>query len=172
MRQLHKAIVEVLQQVESLVVSCDVDDYAVPSQHSMSSVGQHVRHILDHFMVFKDGLESHVIDYNIRSRGNPVETDPQAAANITLELIDWFQQTALENTTIDIISEISVADTQTMTIESNLARELTYLVNHTIHHLAYASLVAKQLNQPIGRDLGIAPATATYLRNQEVASQA
>lgn len=166
MKQLHESILEVLDQVKNLITSCDKQVYSNPSQHSLSSIGQHIRHIIDHFVIFETGLKDGVINYNLRSRGNISEKDPSVALQQILELIDWFKNINLDNDPVDVISEVSIAKTQIMTIQSNIARELVYLINHTIHHVAYASLVAKQLDQEVDQNLGIAPSTVTYLKNQ------
>lgn len=166
MKLLLDATLEVLQQVKKLIDSCETEAYARPCEYSMSSVGQHIRHILDHFLVFQQGLDDGCINYNLRSRGNIVESNPQAALQKIAALREWFKDVDLQNRSIQVISEISVSQINDMNLHSNIQRELIYIINHTIHHIAYASLVANHLCQKVDVNLGIAPATATYLRSQ------
>ncbi len=168
MKALIEATIETLEQVRSLITLCAGDQYDQASVHSMSGVGRHVRHILDHFIAVKGGAESGLIDYNVRQRDSDIESNSQLALQRTDELIDWLSVLGREDvqpgSKIQVVTEISVNQTKTMAMESNLDRELCYLINHTVHHLSYASLVAKQLGFTVDDSIGLAPGTATYLR--------
>ena len=168
MKQLHKATTEALQQVQQLIDACDRTQYNQPCIHSESGIGRHVRHILDHFLALQAGLTENLIDYNRRHRDTNIENDPEIASQLVNNLLQWFTHSehALADRNIQVESEISISQEQNMSFESTINRELCYLINHTIHHVAYAKLVAKNLGVSLDSTIGIAPSTATYLRQQ------
>ena len=168
MKQLRDAITEALQQVQYLIESCDEQRYNLACENSESGVGRHVRHILDHFLALQDGLENNLIDYNKRHRDSSIEDNPAIALALIFKLQNWFIQSEqlLEDRSIEVESEISVSHQENMCFTSTINRELCYLINHTLHHVAYAKLVAKSLDIKIEQTIGIAPSTASYLRQQ------
>ncbi len=163
MKLLSNSLIEVLEQVKQLINSCNDKTYTASSLYTTSSIGQHVRHIIDHIIVFKSGISDGYIDYNIRSRGGLIETSLTQANEQLEKLIDWLANTNLKSESIQVISEVSVNQQKNIQVESNIEREVVYLINHTIHHIAYASLVAKQLDINVEQQLGLAPATVSYV---------
>ncbi len=166
MKQLREATIEALVQVEQLILMCSPDNYNLPSAHSSSGIGRHVRHILDHFLAVRAGLDSGIVDYNMRNRDCRLEDDPELALELVDQIKSWLIELTFEDQPITIESEISVNATLSTEMPSTLSRELCYLINHTIHHVAYATLVAKQIGIGVDQELGIAPGTATYLRER------
>jgi len=57
---------------------------------------------------------------------------------------------------------------QSICIDSSLQRELTYLHSHTVHHIAQISLALRVMGIKIDDQMGIAPATLTYLRATDI----
>jgi len=168
MKQLREATVEALVQVQQLVVASKGKRYNQPSVHSESGIGKHVRHILDHFLALQQGAVNGNIDYNSRHRDSEIENDAELALQLIKQLIEWFIQpnSELKERAVKVESEISLKQQQNMLFDSSLSRELCYLINHTVHHVAYAKLVAKELGVLVDDAIGIAPGTASYLRQQ------
>ena len=134
--------------------------------YAETTIGKHIRHVVDHFVAYKHGLEKNLINYNQRSRNSVVETDPQRAKNSINEVLEWFGAHSESEQDVEVISEIDSFRAQDYTFASNTARELLYLINHTIHHAAYIKLLARTHNIELPEHIGIAPCTATYLREQ------
>ncbi|MGY5451547.1 hypothetical protein ACVFI8_11480 [Agarivorans sp. MS3-6] len=168
MKQLREATVEALQQVQQLVEASDETLYNQPSLHSESGIGRHVRHILDHFLALQLGLEQGNIDYNTRHRDSDIENNPSLALQLIEQLSAWILHpaSAIIERAVTVESEVSLKQQYSMQFDSSLSRELCYLINHTVHHVAYAKLVAKELSLPVSDSVGIAPSTASYLRHQ------
>ena len=53
---------------------------------------------------------------------------------------------------------------QSEKMTSNIGRELLYLINHSIHHMAYATLLARTHGIELPAGIGLAPGTASYER--------
>ncbi len=66
---------EVIDQSIVLLQSLSHDEYQDICQPLFSaSIGQHIRHIVNHFTSLMRGLETNTVDYNYRSRQSEIET--------------------------------------------------------------------------------------------------
>jgi uncharacterized damage-inducible protein DinB len=157
------SVIEVVQSLNSIK-----KDYL----YIECNLGKHVRHICDHFLALKHGMNTKLVDYNRRNRGTDVETKSGVALSQLQDLITWIElcESRLSshqmNQDIQVYSEIDCLQTQNMTFKSSVAREFLYLINHTIHHAAHISLIASQHNVEIPLNTGMAPCTMTFLRSQ------
>lgn len=160
---LRKASLEALEQVFTIVSLAEAV-YTWKTQPSSQPIGTHVRHIIDHYWAMQDGLTTGNIDYNQRNRNTLLETEPETAIKALEAIKTWLQTAPLSNTQVNVTSEISIDQTESIQTQSCVDRELMYLINHTLHHVAYASLTATSLGIKTSALLGVAPATASYLR--------
>lgn len=164
MSTLRSSAVEALDQMHSLIVTAmDASD---PDRnfYDESGVGRHVRHVADHFRAFESGIVSGVIDYNCRRRESDLERNASLGLAELQELREWLSSMELGEQRVVVESEISCLHQDNRCCDSTFNRELTYLIYHTIHHVAYASLLLKQLGLSPDPEAGFAPATASYLR--------
>ena len=129
------------------------------------NAGKHVRHVLDHFLAFLSISDDGVLDYNTRNRDSVIETDFIAAQEQLDKIIKDFKALPEGERNLSLISEVDVSDTQNETFTSNSSREMLYLINHTMHHAAYINLIAKNYGLALPDHIGVAPSTASYLRN-------
>ena len=159
-------IVSVIEVIQSL--SPIKNDYL----YIECNIGKHIRHISDHFLALKHGINTKLVDYNIRNRGTEVESNCNVALLQIQQLIDWLETCEINASAIDLdmevktFSEIDCLKTQNMTFSSNVAREFLYLINHTIHHAAHITIIANQHGVKIPLNTGMAPCTMTFLRSQ------
>ena len=168
MKQLRDASIEALTQIISIIKDINQSQYVCVTQYSSSHMGNHVRHVVDHYLALRSGLLTRTVNYNMRHRNSQMETDPKLAFSTLEKICHWLQETDIEDDRITIETEISVSTTCNKTLTSTVSRELCYLINHTIHHAAYISVIARQLGLEVSKDVGIAPATNTYLRAVKV----
>jgi len=74
------ALIEVLEQEQSLLSELDPEVYAAPGTGAFrSSIGAHIRHNLDHFTSFFAGLPDERIDYEARRRDDGIARSPEHA---------------------------------------------------------------------------------------------
>ncbi len=172
MKPLLDATIETLDQLKELITALSPNDYNQPCQGSLSGVGAHVRHITDHFDAVRDGLAQGYINYNARSRGSDLENNQSLALDKVGEIHQWLTEGNLQDCAIDIETEISVNATNNVRMPTTLSREICYLINHTVHHLAYARVVAAHFDCQLDKSIGLAPATASFLRKEEAAANA
>ncbi len=164
--------IEIIEQAIIYLQSVDSNDYSqLMTPNFESSAGSHIRHIIDHYEAIRIGFISGVIDYNVRSRGANVEIVPQLAINKLTHLSNWISELELSDISkkLTLTTEVSITRKKIINIESSLARELLFVGNHAIHHYAIISqIVKKQANGKqtcAPNNFGIAPATATFLRD-------
>ncbi len=165
---LRKASLQVIEQIRELITQMG-DYYAKSPKHANSSVGKHVRHILDHFDVLQSAEASGTVNYNIRSRDSLAEVSQINALERLDMIVNWLVTSELHDVSVMVESEISLTDYANFTISGSLHREFCYVINHSIHHIAYAKLLAAQFNIKLSAAIGIAPATATHIRTKACA---
>jgi arginine utilization protein RocB len=164
MKKLPECTIEALQQLRELIVAVQNSGKPPAETYAGSGIGRHVRHVIDHFRALAAGIDCGCIDYNIRSRNSAIERDPHLSLLEIHRLIDWLATLRPDDEPVLVVSEISCHLTENQVFRSNTNRELLYLINHTIHHVAYAALLAKSCGIECSEDVGFAPATASFLR--------
>ncbi|MGH1372675.1 MAG: DinB family protein [Cellvibrionaceae bacterium] len=164
---LHSALGESVSQVIELV-ELSHDIYQHKPAVANSTIGQHIRHIIDHFDAYRRGIDTSCIDYNIRSRDSELETTPTLAMQKLKEFELWLDHSPRESFELSLVTEVSTLDRLSISLQSNSHRELVYLLNHSYHHVALAATLARTLGLAPSEKLGVAPATATYRRDSSL----
>ncbi len=151
---------------------------ARPAHFERGGVGAHLRHVLDHYDAFLDGLDSGRIDYDARERDPRTEIDIEVA------------RARLQHTITRLAATFSRADIAAGGAErkievamdlggrpsgnpsssvSSLGRELQYMLAHTVHHFALIAVALRFAGHEPGPDFGVAPST---LRHEVEVNQA
>jgi len=145
---------ERLDQIGALLLEIPSDVYTAPvASRASGTLGEHVRHCLDHVSALLSADVSRTLSYDHRRRGTEVENDPGAALQQILRLkaaLGRWPTRSLD----EPIHVSSMIDPSGGTIAgwSTLGRELVFVLSHTIHHQAtIAAVLALH---------GIAPPTA------------
>jgi hypothetical protein len=137
-------------------------------------VGGHLRHILEFYECFLDGIESSHIDYDARKRDESVETCRTTALAKTRSIVQRLERAPQLRG--DSIVWVRVEDAEAVRLDdsymtSSVSREMQVLSSHTIHHFALIAMTLKALGYQVDRDFGMAPSTMRYnaLRQAAVA---
>ena len=132
------ALGRLLDELASLVLGLDPGVYCARGETRVSgTIGEHIRHCLDHVSALLSAHPSGTLSYDHRERGTAVETDASAALQQILRLkaaLDRWSTQSLDEP-IRVTSMISLSG-ESVTGWSTLARELAFVVSHTIHHQA------------------------------------
>lgn len=156
------AIRTVISQIQFLLAQLDPRCYAQPlAVFDGSTLGQHFRHILEFFQCVHSGSQSGIVDYASRPRNLLFQDSPGAASAAfeefgnTLDSLD-FQQV------IQVVAELGLANRPTF--GSTIGRELTFVYDHAIHHLALIKigLVNSFPEIEIDQNLGVSPSTLKF----------
>ena len=164
-----ETIDQVIEFIEQL---SDVEYQYVAMPYIESSIGQHLRHVIDIYVSVLNSIENKkvdIVDYNNRRRGADVETQ-QAIGLIELKQLrsrlqnnqDWQLESEIK-----VLTEISLQSHSNQVFQSNLARELCFASTHLTHHLALMAVIAKLNGKKVCSSVGVAPSTATYTREKK-----
>ena len=166
------AVEDVLQQGLALLAAMEATMYSLVLRSPYSaSIGQHYRHVLDHFICLVTGLESGRVDYDERSRNRDIETDLVYARGITAMLLQQFQDLSLEvlDLPCEVVYSVGYRETEVDIIPSTIGREVAFSVGHAIHHFAIVRLLCAELGIAVPNEFGIAPSTLKH-RSAQAAS--
>lgn len=164
--QLLEGCRHCIRQCAQLLELLNQDSY-VSQVEATSSIGAHMRHILDRYYCFFAGIQSGVIDYDARKRDKSIEENIEAASFALTSLSRRFDGLKLEKVlgqTVEVRESVH-PECPLAQIPSTFDRELMGLISHSTHHLAIIALVAKSLGYEIGDDFGKAPSTIVYERS-------
>ncbi len=167
LKTLIDANFEALDQALALVHSLSDADYR-DRVDGKSQPGAHVRHVLDHYHALREGCQVGTVDYDHRRREASVETE-RAQALAELQAVKaWLASLESgKDAMADVLyvkSEVSLCSCTSVTIATDFSRELLYVLNHTVHHVAYIALLLQHKGLVIDNTVGLAPATATHCR--------
>ena len=160
---------EVLKQAENFLQSSTEESYnKIIEPYFISSCGEHMRHILDHFVAIMNMHKLGEIDYDKRQRGSNIETDISKALSQIADINNWISTLKLSELEKKHImkTEVSVSSKACSTVSTTLGRELIFASSHAIHHFSIISIIMKMQNFDMKDNFGIAPATASYLRSE------
>lgn len=164
MKDLIDANRSLLEQAGALLEGLEEGAYTRRCEACFrSTTGGHLRHILEHYGNFLDGLAERRIDYDRRDRGSPVEVSLEAA------------RTEAERLLFDLGDASPIDPGEPLTIllddggsaresSSNPERELQFLLSHSVHHFALIrTILYLDGHRTFPESFGIAPSTLRYL---------
>ncbi len=177
MSQLHVLIetnCALLRQGQQAMALDDAALYRPDPSAPGGSIGAHFRHVLEHYTGFFSGLATGRIDYDARARDAALESDAALARAAAEQIIEQLQRcpAALADQPVQV--NVAVATTshgRPQWTDSTIARELAYLMSHTVHHYALIALHARQRGIELGEEFGVAPSTIEYRSTQLAASR-
>ncbi len=129
-------------------------DSNIPPYHS--SIGSHVRHILDFYKCIFTGIENNLVDLTNRDRDLNVENDCNCAADYLEQILN-----SIKNSNLEVTDEIVVIDDLgqgKIRIKYTIGSLLAQANSHTIHHYAIINYILDRLNIKMeDEDFGLNP---------------
>lgn len=156
---------QILSQLEMVLQQMDLASYAMPlDMLSGNTVGMHVRHVLELYLEFFEGVKSLEINYDERKRDLPLQENLLVAYKVLVKVKD--QLDTLENDS-DLLVKACFNAQDNLALPSSVSRELAYNLEHTIHHMAIIQICIKQYFSEIVLpvNFGKAYATIQYQNN-------
>jgi uncharacterized damage-inducible protein DinB len=150
-----------LDDLATIVMSIDETTYvARPIAEVSGSIGEHVRHCLDHIGALVAAQAARPLSYDLRERGTAVEHDRAEALQLIMRLksaVNRWGERALDEP-VCVASMLTTAG-ESVTGWSTLGRELAFVNSHTIHHEAMIALLLSLAAREVPDRLGLAPTT-------------
>jgi len=168
---MRNSQLEILAQAQQYLQSVTKADYIeILAPNFMSSAGSHMRHIIDHYSAIIIGLENNVVDYDVRTRGSQIEECPVLAIERIKEISRWIAELSDESLfkVLCLSTEISIVSKNVQKVQTSIARELVFAGSHAVHHFAMITQISIAQNKPLPVTFGLAPATATFIRQQNI----
>jgi len=165
-QQLSVAKTVLLQAVD-LLDNYLVSDQQLTVQSSFmpgSTIGKHLRHARDHFVLLIACILNHpprVLSYDTRIRDTPMET---SRADARTALMDTIKQLEKVIPTTNFQEQISLhAITPHLhSFQTTIGRELWFASLHCVHHWSMVRVIAAELGLKLTDDFGFAPSTLVY----------
>lgn len=168
---IHSTTHHHLNQLKEVIVQLNDDEFCQPlTVLEGSSIGKHVRHILEFYLCLSNSLEDKVVNYDLRKRDLQMETSVDKclksieaiAVNLGKYDSDFELTLKADHSLNDEKHEIS--------LNSTYYRELLYNIEHVVHHLAIIRIGLQSLKPSIclGESVGVAAST---IKSKRVCAQ-
>jgi hypothetical protein len=175
--ELHFALLSRSQLIAFTPNFFSDDDYKrkLGERFFDASVGGHIRHSCDHFQNLVNAHDHYskattppliltTFSYDERSRETKVQSERGEALKVIDRMVLVVPSLVLDT---DILIGFLAAETnpmETFSVESTVARELTFVAHHGIHHLATISLMMDHMNYKLESSscIGKAPSTVQF----------
>jgi uncharacterized damage-inducible protein DinB len=149
-----------LDEIAAIVMAADEATYTARPIAASGSIGEHVRHCLEHISALAGATASQPLSYDRRERGTAVERDPAEALRLIMRLqasVDRWGARSMDDP-VCVTSLVTPAG-ESVTGWSTFGRELAYVNSHTIHHQALVAVLLELADLPVPDRLGLAPST-------------
>ena len=129
---------------------------------SNTSIGQHVRHIIELLQCLHEVYLTGVVNYENRKRDKDIENNKSAAL---VCLKDMGRSLQKENKELVLHVNDPASSDLHLDIPTNYYRELLFNLEHIIHHMAIIRIgITESTTIELPQEFGIAPSTLKYKR--------
>jgi hypothetical protein len=158
---LQQTIRGVFGQLTNSLDQLTTAQYVQPAELlSRSSIGQHVRHIIELFTCLEEGYTSGTVNYEKRKRDRRIETEKAFAAALLGRIAAGLCK---ENKQLLLEAAWSGEADELFTLDTNYYREIAYNLEHTIHHMALIKVgIGEVSGMETPETFGVAPSTLKY----------
>jgi len=171
---LKSALIEVnvrwLRQALRLLDRLDDSTYSTtPPGFAPHRAGAHLRHILEFYQCFLNGLDTCHVDYDGRRRDSAVEHSRAAASASIRSIIRSLESSPALRTESMIWVRMEDAESSAAAggfMDSSISRELQALSSHTVHHFALIAMTLRMHGVEVDPSFGMAPSTLRYLASK------
>jgi hypothetical protein len=159
-----------LLELKDILDQLETADYSRPMGIlENSSIGKHVRHILEFYECLFITRRDDTVCYDDRKRNILLEENARYAGDYIIEIIDHVEKADI-NKRLVLKAKYGKAD---VLMESSLFREMTYNIEHTVHHLAIIRIAA---NTELGYirlsgNFGYAHSTLKYIESKNTSAK-
>lgn len=133
---LQKPISLLFEQLSHSLETLTDQQYCFPlAVLSQSTIGQHLRHIVEFFQELEKGYETGLVCYDKRQRNHQIETDRLFAIQKLHEIIDSLPK---PDKAMMLTASLTIENgNNQLEFQTNYNRELLYNLEHTVHHMAF-----------------------------------
>ncbi len=139
-----------------------------------SSIGAHIRHLLEFIQALVHGTQNGVIDYEARKRNPLYEQSPIAALQELENTISTLKNilSSTDHSLSYTLRETPSINSCKMNFTTSLGREALFVIEHATHHIALVRMLLEQQGKKPSGDIGVSVATYMYRQKTETSSAA
>jgi hypothetical protein len=125
-----------------------------------SSIGGHVRHVIELFQCLLQATNTGFLNYDNRNRNKEIE---QHVSTATAAIEDICRDLVKPNLELILQGSFSEEDIVNDAVVTNYYREIIYNIEHCIHHMALIRIGFTAVEKkPLPASFGVAPSTIKY----------
>lgn len=164
MKNLIQTTNHILGNLKFILENISDEKYATKLEiFSGSSLGQHIRHIIEFYQCLIHQLDSGTINYDKRIRNILIEEHPSYAVEAVEEIknaVSGF----LSDKNLTLEFSYDLQNPQPEKVDTTLSRELVYNTEHAIHHFAILKIGIKTFAPEIQlpKHFGVASSTVKH----------
>ena len=162
--QVKTAAKITLESLHKVIQQLSVQYYSQPiNVLNGSTIGEHTRHIIEFFQCLEKQAQTGIINYDKRERNALIQQAPNQAA-FAIEQVIHFVNNSDEKIILTLEAGYDASSDDTDVMATNMKREITYALEHAIHHMALIKIGILQTGIPVilDDDFGIAVSTIKY----------
>jgi len=161
--------VNLLKQLEALALQLTHNQFASALPAILGgTVGQHMRHVLEFFEMLLEGTGNGLVAYDDRPHNALLEEDKNTACKQTRAMAGRIQRLT-KDAPLKVRINFEAEEGSGLLLQSSVARELAYTIEHAIHHMAMIKMAVNQHfpHIELPHDFGMAGATLRYRKSQD-----
>ena len=162
---------EAIRQGTSFLGLLTDQQYGAPvSQLGGQRIGPQFRHVLEHYQSFFDGLKAEnavrlcEVDYENRKRDLRLEVNRSFAIEAAHAISRTMRSLHELKPRTSLLVKREEGLAPDCWTDSSVAREMQFLLSHTIHHYALIGMISRCLGVQPPDDFGVAPSTLRHQR--------
>ncbi|MBN8576425.1 MAG: hypothetical protein J0L66_05750 [Cytophagales bacterium] len=168
MKQLYDAAHTALLQLADAISQLSNVEFCTPSLAlSQATLGQHLRHTIEFFQCLEIGYPAGNVNYDQRQHDKTIEQDKTVALTTLQNLIAFVTRQPANKEMIMEVGYLQHSE-ETIQVATNFLRELTYNIEHAVHHMALMKIGIREVapHVVLAQSFGVAVST---LRHQHEA---
>ena len=132
--QLRHPILQLLLQLQQALENLTDQQYTAPVDLlSGSTIGSHVRHLIEFYLELLKGYDSGHVNYDKRKRDHSIESHRWVA----LEKLEEIGSAIIRpDKELVLTADLTAGGDAPLEVKTNYFRELIYNLEHTVHHMA------------------------------------
>lgn len=161
-----------LLQLKSTIIQLTQDDYTKPLEVlNGSTIGMHVRHVLEFYECLLKSDSASEINYDLRRRDPKLETNLETSIQCVDDIMKGITAVEKDHNVRLKADYAECEGNKCIAVPSTLFRELLYNIEHTVHHMAIIKIGINHLEKDhivLDDSFGIAAST---IRNKKICAR-
>lgn len=159
---LTNTSLHIVNQLATAIGDMTQSQYVDSPEEGASSVGAHTRHVIEFYQALFNTLHADAeLCYDKRQRNLLLETSKDAALREMSKIKGYLSDMPSHDSDIKL-SSIVDPGMPMLSMRTTLQRELFYLLDHTVHHMAMIKMIAAKHGFMCGQDFGLAQSTKAH----------